>query len=75
MRWRRCGLTLHAVAIERGLATVANVNEAFGRAANNGDLRDLDAAFKAARAADPSLRYADCMEARKAAMLEALVRA
>jgi hypothetical protein len=29
----------------------------------------------AARAADPSLRYPDYMKARKAAMLEALVRA
>jgi hypothetical protein len=53
---------------------VAAVNDAFGTAANNGDLREFNAAFKAARAADPSLRYADFMEARKVALLEALVR-
>jgi hypothetical protein len=69
------GLTPHAVAVDRAQVAVANVNEAFGIAANNGDLREMKAAFKAARTADPSLRYADYLEARKAAMLEALVRA
>jgi len=69
------GLTPHAVAVDRAHVAVANVNEAFGKAANNGDLREMYAAFKAAWTADPSLRYVDYMEARKAAMPEALVRA
>jgi hypothetical protein len=65
------GLTPHAVAADRARAAVMTVSEAFGKAANNGD-QEMNAAFKAARAADPSLRYPDYMEARKAAMLEAL---
>jgi hypothetical protein len=69
------GLTRHAVAVDRAHAAVTTVSEAFGKAASNGDLREMNAAFKAARAADPSLRYPDYLGARKAAMLEASVRA
>jgi hypothetical protein len=36
-------------------------------------MRDLNRAFKAARKADPSLRYHDYLHAQKAAMLEAMV--
>jgi hypothetical protein len=66
------GLTPHAVAADRARAAVMTVSEAFGKAANNGDLREMNAAFKAARAADPSLRYPDYIDARKASMLESL---
>ena len=52
----------------------AKVNDSFATAANAGDLRELNRSFKAARAADPSVRYVAYLEARKAAMLEALAR-
>jgi hypothetical protein len=52
------GLPPHAVAIDRALAAIA----AFNRA------------FKEARAVDPSIRYVDYLEARKAAVLETLAR-
>jgi hypothetical protein len=63
------GLTPHTVAVDRALAVVANVNETFETA---GDLRELNKAFKEARKFDPSIRY---LEARKAAMLDALASA
>jgi hypothetical protein len=66
------GLTPHAVVVDRASAAVAAVNVAFGKAADSGDLRDLNAAFKAARLIDPSIRYVDYLEARKAVMLEAV---
>jgi hypothetical protein len=66
------GLTPHAVAVNRAVAAVAKVNETFEKAANAGDLRELNRSFKEARAVDPSIRYVDYLEARKAAMLEAL---
>jgi hypothetical protein len=69
------GLTPHVVAIERALAAVATVNEAFEKAGSAGELREINQAFKAARSVDPSLRYADYIGARKAAMLEALAHA
>jgi hypothetical protein len=71
---RGVGLTLHRVVVDRSLAAVATVNETLAKAVDNGGLREFNAAFKAARAADPSLRYADYIEARKVGMLEALVR-
>jgi hypothetical protein len=39
-----------------------------------GELRELNLAFKEARAVNPSAKYVDCLEARKASMLEALAR-
>jgi hypothetical protein len=68
------GLTPHAIAIERGLAAVATVNRSLDDMKGNGELRELNQAFKEARKVEPSLRYIDYLEARKAAMLEALVR-
>jgi hypothetical protein len=64
------GLTPHRVAVDRALAAVATVNDAFGTAANNG--REFNAAFKEARKVDPSVRYVDYLEARKVGMLEEL---
>ena len=50
------------------------VDDAIERMSLSGELRELNAAFKAARQTDPSVRYVDYLEARKAAMLEALAR-
>jgi len=66
------GLTPHAVAIERALAAVAAVNEAIEKMTACGDLDDFNRAFKAARKADPTIRYPDHLDAKKAAMLDAL---
>jgi hypothetical protein len=68
------GLTPHPIAIERALAAVAAVNDTINKMGSTGQLRENNQAFKAARSVDPSLRYADYMEARKAAMLEALAQ-
>jgi hypothetical protein len=68
------GLTPHWGAVDRSLAAVAAVQDAFGTAANNGDLREFDAAFKVARLINPSVRYVDYLEARKAAMLDEVAR-
>ena len=69
------GLTPHAVVLDRALAAVAVVNEIIEKMGSTGELQDLNAKFKAARKADPSVKYSDYVEARKAAMLEALARA
>jgi hypothetical protein len=66
------GLTPHAVAVERALAAVATVDETFEKAASAGELRELNRAFREARVANPSVRYVDYLDARKAAMLEAI---
>jgi transposase len=68
------GLTPHQIAIDRALAAVAIVNDALEKAASAGELREMNVAFKEARKVDPSVRYVDYLEARKAAMLEALAR-
>jgi hypothetical protein len=68
------GLTPHAVTIDRALEAVAAVNGAIERMSASGDLRDLNQSFKEARKADPSVRYVEYLEARKAAMLEALAQ-
>jgi hypothetical protein len=41
---------------------------------NTGGMKELNRAFKAARAADPSLRYYDFINTKKMAMLEAIAR-
>jgi hypothetical protein len=66
------GITEHSVAIGRAREAVRTVNEALDRMKENGDLRELNQAFKVARAADPALRYGNFLHARKAAMLEAI---
>jgi hypothetical protein len=68
------GLTPHAVAVERALEAVRAVNDAIERMSASGELRDLNQALKEVRKADPSVRYVDYLEARKAAMLEALAQ-
>jgi hypothetical protein len=68
------GLTKHELAVERALHAVATIEEAIEAKKTNGELRDLNTAFKAARAADPKLRYADFLHAKKAALLTALAQ-
>ncbi len=68
------GLTPHAAAIERAMAAVAAVNDAIDKMGSTGELRELNQAFKEARKLDPSIRYVDYLEARKAGMLETLAQ-
>lgn len=68
------GLTKHITAVERARAAVAAVNEATDRMEASGGLKEFNAAFKAARKVQPGIRYQDYLHARKAAMLEAIVR-
>lgn len=68
------GITPHAVAIGRAGAAVAEVNERLATMKSKGELRELNQSFRAARAADSSLRYETFIEAKKAAILEALAR-
>ena len=64
------GITPHLVAIDRALAAVAVVTDALTSSPD--ELQEINAAFKAARKVDPGVRYADYLDAKKAAMLEAL---
>jgi hypothetical protein len=66
------GLTPHQVAVDRAQATVALINQTMAKMQGTGELHEINQAFKAARAAEPSLRYADYLEARKAAMVESI---
>jgi hypothetical protein len=68
------GLTPRAVAVERALEAVTVVNDTIDKMASTGELREFNRAFKEARAVDPSIRYVDYLEARKASMLEALAQ-
>jgi hypothetical protein len=68
------GLTPHAVVIERAMAAVAAINEAVDKMGATGELREINQAYKAARKDEPSLRYADYLDARKAAMLQAFAQ-
>ncbi|MFZ5712971.1 MAG: hypothetical protein ACOY3N_09040 [Bradyrhizobium sp.] len=68
------GITPHAIAIGRARAAVAEVNARLAAMKSKGELRDLNQAFRAARLIDPSLRYEAFMEAKKAALLEALAK-
>jgi hypothetical protein len=69
------GLTPHAIAVERALAAVGTVNQTLDGMKEAGELREINQAFKEARQVDPSTRYQDFLDARKAAMLEILARA
>jgi hypothetical protein len=66
------GLTPHQIVVDRAMATVALINRTMAKMQATGELRKWNQAFKAARAAEPSLRYADYLEARKAAMVESI---
>jgi hypothetical protein len=48
------------------------VNEAIEKMGSTGELKAFNRAFKEARKAEPGIRYFDYLEARKAAMLEAM---
>ncbi|KJC47321.1 hypothetical protein UB31_18885 [Bradyrhizobium sp. LTSP849] len=68
------GLTKHVTAVERARAAVAAVEGAFETMAQRGEMREMNAAFKATRAVEPAIRYSDFIAAKKAAMLEDLAR-
>lgn len=68
------GLVKHVTAIDRANAAVAAVNSAIDAMKASGDLLEFNAAFKAARAVEPTLRYATFMEAKKAGMLQELAK-
>lgn len=68
------GLTKHHTAVARARAAVAAVEGAFEQMAQRGDMREINAAFKAARAVEPAIRYRDFIAAKKAAMLEEIAR-
>lgn len=67
------GITEHGIAIARARETVADVDRAFAQLQEQGGLREMNQAFRAARAIDPSIRYQAFMQAKKAGMLEAIV--
>jgi hypothetical protein len=60
--------------VQRALAAVQVVNDTLHRMQHNGGMKGLNAAFKAARKVDRSLRYYDYLHAQKAAMREALAK-
>jgi hypothetical protein len=68
------GITPHHVAAARALEAVATVERTIEAMKQTGELRDMNSAFKAARSVDPSIRYANFMNAKKAAILESLAR-
>jgi hypothetical protein len=66
------GLTPHRTAIDRAIVAVTAVNDTIDKMGRTGKLKAFNRAFKEARAVDPSIKYIDYLEARKASMLEAL---
>jgi hypothetical protein len=66
------GLSPYHVVVDRAFAAVEAVSAAFKRMQEAGEMRDINQAFKAARAETPSLRYQDYLQSRKLAALEAM---
>ena len=66
------GLTPHRAVVRRALATVEMINGRITELQRTGGLRDVNAEFKAARAAGKGARYRDFLHAKKLAMLEAI---
>jgi hypothetical protein len=60
------------VAIQPPLDLVVSGERKFEDLKARGDLKEMNRAFKAARAVDRSLRYQDFLQSKKAAMLETL---
>ncbi len=68
------GITPHAVVVDRAFAAADAVNAEFKRLQDTGGMREINSAFKAARAETPSLRYRDYLDAWRANTLEAMAR-
>jgi len=68
------GLTGIDDVISRASAAVAAVSLTIADMQRTGGMKELNREFKAARAADPRLRYHDFLHDRKAGMLAALAR-
>lgn len=69
---QRATVTDHDVLVSRARAYVDRINFEIDRMQRSGDLAGFNREFKEARKADPNLRYADALQARKAAMIEAV---
>jgi len=69
------GLTPHHTVVQRAFAAVHHVEETIHRMHRSGGMKALNAAFKAALKADPSLRYYDYLQAQKLSMLETMATA
>lgn len=68
------GLTKHDVAADRAVQAVMAVEAKIELLKRSGELASVNASFKAARVTNPSIRFGDFMQAKKAELLEALVR-
>ncbi|MFK4726314.1 hypothetical protein ABIE89_007414 [Bradyrhizobium niftali] len=55
-------------------AAVAEVSSRLAAMKSIGELRELNASFKAPRAVDPSLPYAEFFDAKRVALLEVLAK-
>lgn len=67
-------LTKHADVIERARWAVGIVNALIADLQRTGGMRDINAAYKAARKDDPGLRYQDFLHSQKEAMLTKMAR-
>jgi hypothetical protein len=65
---------IKAAGITGVSADARGVTQKLAELQNAGGMKELNMAFKAARAAGPSLRYYDFIHAKKIAMLEAIAR-
>jgi hypothetical protein len=63
------GLTPHAIAVQSAIDAVERVDREFGAMQDMGDLREFNAAFKAARLSNPSIRFAEYLEAARSRCL------
>lgn len=66
------GVSPHDLVVGRAFAAVNAVNAEFKRMQDSGQLREINRAFKAARAETPSLRYQDYLDARRLSAMEAM---
>jgi hypothetical protein len=66
------GVTHHAVVVDRAMAAVDAVHDMMQRMQGSGGMKQVNEAFKAARATTPSLRYRDHLEAFKLKLIEAM---
>ncbi|WP_319798822.1 hypothetical protein [Nitrobacter sp.] len=71
---REIALTPHNAVLARARAAVAHVERTLTAMKAKGDLKGINRDFKAAREADPNLRYRDYFHARKLSMLTVLAQ-
>jgi hypothetical protein len=71
---REIALTPHNAVLARARAAVAHVERTLTAMKAKGDLKGINRDFKAAREADPNLRYRDYFQTRKLGMLTLLAQ-